>query len=407
MSFSKRTIRQVPIDGKTVLVRVDYNVPLDENGCIHDDFRIKASLPTLRYLLKNHCKVVIISHLGRPNGREEKYSLAPVAKRLSELLEQPVRFAEDCVGDAAKQAVKRTPPRGVVLLENLRFHPEEMANDEEFARHLVTSTGARYFVQDGFSVVHRAHASTSAITHYVPGVAGFLVEREYDILTRAMKKPQRPLIAVLGGAKVSDKIPALEGLIGHADRIIIGGAMANTFLQYKQYKVGKSKVEPNQTVTLDRIYTEAHAARPNHADDYLMLPADVAVAKTATADAERHNVVIDAIAANDIALDIGDAAIEGMAKEIQNAKTVIWNGTLGEAELPEFAHGSARLALELATHPDITSIIGGGDTVDFVTNWDSNSGESFSHISTGGGAMLDLIAGEKLPGIESLLNAPR
>ena len=407
MSFVKRTIRQVPIDGKTVIVRVDYNVPLDENGAIHDDFRIKASLPTLRYLLKNHCKVVIISHLGRPHGREEKYSLEPIAKRLSELLGVPVHFASDCIGDIAKQAVKKTPPRGVVLLENLRFHPEETANDEDFARNLVTSTGARYFVQDGFSVIHRAHASTDAITHYIPGVAGFLVEREYDILTKAMKKPERPLVAVLGGAKVSDKIPALEGLIGHADRIIIGGAMANTFLQYKRYEVGKSKTEDGQTTTLDRIYTEAHAARPNHADDYLMLPADVAVAKPSKNDTTRRNVTLGQIAKDDSILDIGDFAIESMVKEVQKAKTVIWNGTLGEAELSDFAHGSARLALELATHPDVTSIIGGGDTVDFVTNWDSNNGESFSHISTGGGAMLDLIAGERLPGIESLLDKPR
>lgn len=407
MSFVKRTIRQVPIDGKTVLVRVDYNVPFDKKGTIHDDFRIRASLPTLRYLLKNHCKIVIISHLGRPKGRQAKFSLAPVAERLSELLEMPVHFADDCVGDIAKQAVKRTSPRGVVMLENLRFHPEEEANDEDFARNIAQSTGARYFVQDGFSVVHRAHASTDAITHYIPGVAGFLVEREYETLTHAMKRPQRPLVAVLGGAKVSDKIPALEGLINHADRIVIGGAMANTFLQYKRYAVGKSKVETGQGVVLDRIYTEAHAARPNHADDYLMLPADVAVAKTATPEAQRRVVKLGEVATDDIILDIGDYAIESMVKEIQKAKTVIWNGTLGEAELPEFAHGSARLALELATHPEITSIIGGGDTVDFVTNWDSNSGESFSHVSTGGGAMLDLIAGERLPGIDSLLDAPR
>ena len=221
MGFFKRTIRDVPIDTKTVLVRADYNVPQDKSGAISDDLRIRASLPTLEYLLDHHCKVVVMSHLGRPEGREEKFSLKPVAKRLSDLLDKKVIFVDDCIGDKVVQAVKKAPNNSIILLENLRYYKEEEANDEGFAQNIAKSTGARYFVQDGFGVVHRAHASTEAITHFIPSVSGLLLEREYMTITGAMEKPQRPLVAVMGGAKISDKITVIERFVGIADKIII------------------------------------------------------------------------------------------------------------------------------------------------------------------------------------------
>lgn len=407
MTFFKRTIKDVPIDRKTVLVRADYNVPLNKEGQISDDLRVRASVPTLEYLLKAHCKVVIMSHLGRPEGRDKNLSLEPVAERLSELLGKKVIFVDDCIGDKVVQAVKRAPANSVILLENLRFYTEEEANDEAFAKNIAQSTGARYFVQDGFGVVHRAHASTDAITHYVPSVSGLLLEREYVTITNAMEKPQRPLVAIMGGAKISDKITVIERFVDIADRIVIGGAMANTFLKYKGYHIGASKVEEGQEPVLDGIYSAAHHKSDGHADDFIMLPADLAVAEEISETAARRNVKLGKVGEKDIILDIGNEAIEAVAEAVRNAKTVIWNGTLGYAELPEFAHGSARLALELAANPKITSIIGGGDTADFVLKWDGNGGESFTHVSTGGGASLELMAGKKLPGVESLLDAPR
>lgn len=405
--FFKRTINDVPIDSKTVLVRADYNVPLNKKGEISDDFRIRASLPTLEYLIRHHCKVIIMSHLGRPEGREASQSLAPIAVRLSELLGRDVIFVEDCIGDKVSRAVKKAPANAVILLENLRYYPEEEANNEDFAHKIAQSTGARYFVQDGFGVVHRAHASTDAITRFIPSVAGFLLEREITTITNAMETPQRPLVAVMGGAKVSDKITIIERFVSIADRIVIGGAMANTFLQYKGYPVGASKVEGGQKEVLDAIYAAAHKKAPNKADHFIMLPGDVAVGAELSEAATRRNVELEAVGGNDIILDIGDRAIEAMADEIKQAKTVIWNGTLGYAEFTEFSHGSARLALELAAHPNIISIIGGGDTADFALKWDGNGGASFTHVSTGGGASLELMAGQKLPGVECLLDAPR
>ena len=407
MSFFKRTIRDVPIDAKTVLVRADYNVPQTKSGAISDDLRIKASLPTLEYLLDNHAKVVIMSHLGRPEGKELKYSLKPVAKRLSELLGRKVIFVEDCIGDKVVQAVKKAPANSVILLENLRFYKEEEVNDTAFAEKIARSTNARYFVQDGFGVVHRAHASTEAITHFIPSVAGLLLEREYVTITNAMENPQRPFVTVMGGAKVSDKITVIERFVGIADKIIIGGAMSNTFLKYKGHHMGASKVEDGMNSVLDGIYLAAHKKIDTSIDDFIILPDDVAVASEISETAIRKNVKLGNLDAGDIALDIGDVSIDRMAEEIAKAKTVIWNGTLGYAELPEFAHGSARLALSLATQPKTTSIIGGGDTADFVLKWDGEGGESFTHVSTGGGASLELMSGEKLPGIESLMDAPK
>lgn len=406
MTFFKLTIRDIPIENHTVLVRADYNVPLNDKGEISDDLRIRASLPTLKYLLDHHCKIVIISHLGRPKGKQAKYSLEPVAERLAKLLKRDVRFVPDTIGDRVYQAVKHAPGTSITMLENLRFYAEEEADDFDFAAKIAKSTGARYFVQDGFGVVHRAHASTHAITMYIPGVAGLLLEKEYTTITEAMDSPKRPFVAVMGGAKVSDKIAVIERFVQIADKIIIGGAMANTFLAHKGISVGASKVEADQKTVLNHIYAKAREkVGEGHEDDFIILPTDVAVADKIEPSAKRRVVALPDITSDDIVLDIGDKTIERVVDAIKPARTVIWNGTLGYAEIPAFAHGSARLALALASQPKTTSIIGGGDTADFVIKWDGNDGASFTHVSTGGGASLELMAGEHLPGVESLLDA--
>lgn len=405
MVFSKQTIRDVSLDGQTVLVRADYNVPLEDDGTIADDFRIRSNVPTLEALLDRGCKVVVMSHLGRPEGRDSKLSLEQIGVRLAKLLRRDVHFVDDCIGDKVHQVVKRAPKNAIVLLENLRFYPAEEADDHEFAKKIVKATGARYFVQDGFGVVHRAHASTHAVTLCVPSVAGLLLEKEVSTINAAMKAPKRPLVAVMGGAKVSDKISVIHELVKVADTMVIGGAMANTFLAYKGKHIGASKVEPDQAAVLDDIYVAvADKVGSDNADDFIVLPTDVAVSK-AFANEQRHVVSLDQVANDDLVLDDGDATIERLAGIVADAQTVIWNGTLGVAEFPNFAHGSARLALTLATHPNITSIVGGGDTADFVLNWDAKKGDSFTLVSTGGGASLELMAGEKLPGVESLLDA--
>jgi phosphoglycerate kinase len=405
MSFFKQTINTVDVRGQTVLLRADYNVPLTEDGKVADDFRIRASLPTVRKLLADGCKVVVISHLGRPEGRDEKYSLEPAAQRLAELLGESVRFVDQAIGDKPKMAVKRAPMRSVIVLENLRFYPGEKANDPTFAKALAEASGARYFVQDGFGVVHRAHASTVAITHELPSVAGLLLEREYTMITDVMKSPKRPLVTILGGAKVSDKIKLIQAFIAVSDRIFIGGAMANTFLVYKGYSVGKSKHEPNMKATLDAIYATARDKVGENVDDFLVLPSDVAVGKSLEKTEPRRTVSVDNVAADDFIIDIGEASAAQAVALVENAQTVIWNGTLGITELPAFVKGSAEVAQALATHSTITSIIGGGDTADFAIHWDGKKGASFTHVSTGGGACLALMAGEKLPGVQSLLDA--
>jgi phosphoglycerate kinase len=407
MKFFKKTLRDVPLDGKTVLVRADYNVPLDKKGAIRDDLRIRASIPTLTYLLERGCKVVIVSHLGRPDGtRNMKYSLSPVARRLAQLLGREVRLANDCIGDVAYQTVKKATPNTVVLFENVRFHPGEEANDEAFAKAIAKASGAAYFVQDGFGVVHRAHASTDAITHYIPAVAGLLLEKEYTMLSRSVDSPKRPLVAILGGAKVSDKIKVIERFVKKADAILIGGAMANTFLVYDGKHMGASLVEDGQSEVLDRIYAAVEKkVGAKKTEDFLQIPTDVAVAKRIEPDEVRRVVSVDALEPDDIALDIGPDTVARYIKVIESAGTVIWNGPVGYSELDNFAHGSARIALALATHPQIVSIVGGGDTADFVLKWDGHDGASFTHVSTGGGAGLDLMSGKKLPGVEALLDA--
>lgn len=406
MGFNKQTVRNLPLHyGRSVrvLVRVDYNVPM-KDGIIDDDFRIRSSLPTLRYLLEHDCSLVLISHLGRPEGRDMSCSLEPVAVRLEELIGQKVAFVDDILGDAALQAVKKASRGSIVMLQNLRFDPREEKNDEQFAQGIARVAQADYFVQDGFGVVHRAHASTSAITHELPSVAGLLLEKEFISITEAMERPKRPLVAVLGGAKVSDKIQVVERLVDIADTVLIGGAMANTFLNYQGIDVGKSHVETDQKATLDAIYHSAQEKGEQNLNNFLVLPTDVAVAETIGSNEKRVNRTVEHIHNDEMALDIGNSTIEHFTTLLENAKTVIWNGPVGVTELRQFSHGSARIALTLATHPEITSIVGGGDTADFVLTWDARKGDSFSHVSTGGGASLDLMSGRKLPGVECLLD---
>lgn len=404
--FFKETIRDVDLRGRTVLVRVDYNVPLTSDGQISDDLRIRASLPTLRYLIEQNCKIIVISHLGRPDGRQKKYSLAPVAAHLADVLGRPVRFVDDCVGDKVRQMVRYARRGSVTVLENLRFYAEEEADDLTFARSIVKATGAEYFVQDGFGVVHRAHASTHAITLCIPGVAGLLLEKEFMTITQVMQRPHHPLVAIFGGAKVSDKIGLIHQLMTKADTVLIGGAMANTFLRYRGYAIGASKAETDQDAVLDEIYRNAvEKVGAAQVDEFLRLPSDVAIAREPRANSVRREVMVGEVDADMKMLDIGTQTIEQFSEVIASAKTVIWNGPLGYAESNTFAIGSARTAMAIAQNEKVTSIVGGGDTADFVLKWDGHDGASFTHVSTGGGASMELMAGKKLPGVESLLDA--
>ncbi len=410
MAFHKQTIRDIPLEGKIVLMRADYNVPLEADGSIADDYRLRQSVPTLEYLLEQNCTIVICSHLGRPKDEvNKKLSLEPIAQRLADLLHKPVHFVPDCIGDRVKQTVKTIHKPAILLLENLRFHSGEEQNDADFARQLAADSLADYFVQDGFGVVHRAHASTDRITQYLPSVAGLLLEREVTTLEKVRDNPQRPLAVVLGGAKVSDKISVIEHFVKNADTVVIGGAIANNFFVWQGYNVGRSKVEPGQEQVVERV---ARLACPDlhdhrmcmHNNQKIYIPDDVATAKNVDENAKRVNKPIDQLVDDDRILDMGDQSIETMLSRLKDAKTILWSGTLGVSELPNFSHGSARLCLWLAQHKtDVTSVVGGGDTADFVLHWDAAHGQSFSHISTGGSASLELLASQKLPGVEALL----
>lgn len=403
--FFKQTIRDIQVCHRTVLVRADYNVPLDNQGGIADDLRVRASLPTLRYLLERNCRVVVISHLGRPKGKQSALSLAPVAARLAELLGRPVQFVDDCVGPKVRQAVRCMASGQVLLLENLRFYAEEELNDQTFAQAIARAVRPDYFVQDGFGVVHRAHASTQALTAYLPSVAGLLLEKEVTTITQTLRTPKRPFVAVVGGAKVSDKIGVLERLIATADTVLIGGAMANTFLAYRGHQMGASSIEAGQEKVLEAIYrAAAQKVGAAAVDDFLLLPTDVAVAQAVDAT-ERRELRVDDLVSDDMAFDIGTETIDRYTAKLTQAQTVVWNGPVGYSTNPVFAIGSARLALAIAQRPSITSVICGGNTAEFILRWDGHDGASFTHVSTGGGASLELIAGLPLPGVESLLDA--
>ena len=426
--FTKKTVKDIDLNGKTVLLRADYNVPL-ENGQITDDYRIQQSLPTLRYLLEKGVKLVICSHLGRPDGKPSPDdSLFPVAKRLGELLGNgTVTFAPDCIGPETKKAVSALQPGHVLLLENLRFHPEEEKNDQQFAGQLASL--ADVFVQDGFGVVHRAHASTVAITKFLPSVAGLLLEKEVDTITSVMENPKRPLMAVIGGAKISDKIDVLNKFIDIADVVAVGGAMANTFLAAEDIPVAKSKIEPEDINVAKDIIRRARAkAKSQHF--VLYLPQDGVVARqidktapTRIVDWSAHIIAdienypkrppheTSQIKEDEMILDIGPFSGSFMAGAVQLANTVVWNGTLGVAEtaglqgpIGPYAHGT-QLVIEAILgqfgHRPF-SLVGGGDTVAYIAK--RGLVGAFDHVSTGGGASLELMAGRQLPGVEALQN---
>lgn len=398
--FHKKTIKDLALDNKRVLLRADFNVPLDEDGEIASDFRIKSTLPTIEYLLKHKAEVVILAHLGRPGGKREKsLSLEPIAKKLGELLKKPVEFIDDCIGDRVSAGLGKTHPGRVTVLENTRFHEGEEKNDPKFAKELIEAPQPDYVVQDGFGVVHRAHASTEGISHLKPAVAGLLLENEVSSLTAAIAHPKKPLVAIIGGAKISDKLPLIERFLKEADTILVGGALANTFLKCQGHKIGQSVCEDDQNSEVNKILSKAKK-------DQVILPVDVAAAGEVNEHASRTDSSLEHVGQDEYILDTGPITNEHFKHYIENAGTVIWNGTLGYAENPRFAKGSAVVAQTLSKHyPSLESIIGGGDTADFVLDWQQhNKGARFSHISTGGGASLELLSGKKLPGIEALLD---
>lgn len=394
--MDKKTIRDIDLAGKRVLVRVDFNVPLDSNQHITDDTRIRAALPTIRYLLDQGAAVILMSHLGRPDGKVvEKLSLAPVARRLSELLGRPVQMATDCVGPAAEAQAKALQPGQVLLLENLRFHKEEEKNDPDFARQLAAL--GEVYVNDAFGTAHRAHASTEGVTRYLPGVAGFLMEKEINFLGSALENPRRPFVAIIGGAKVSDKIAVLERLISMVDALLIGGGMANTFLKAEGYEIGDSLFEEGK---LD-VARDLVAKAQNRGLQFL-LPTDVVIADRFAADATYKVVSRDDVPKGWRILDIGPKTVEAFRETLADAQTIVWNGTLGVAEMPAFAKGSDAIIEILAkrTQAGAITIIGGGDSAAAVE--EAGAAEKMTHVSTGGGASLEFLEGRTLPGVAAL-----
>lgn len=394
--MQKATIRDVDARGKRVLVRVDFNVPLDKQGQITDDTRIRAALPTITYLLEQGAAVILMSHLGRPDGqRQEKFSLKPVAERLAQLLGQSVRLAPDCIGPETEQMARNLQPGQALLLENLRFHKEEEKNDPAFARQLA-SLGEVY-VNDAFGTAHRAHASTEGIAHILPGYAGFLMEKELDYLGSALEQPKRPLVAIVGGAKISDKIGVLDRLLHLADAVLIGGAMANTFLKAEGYAVGDSLVEDDKLDEARRLMADAKRLGKR-----LLLPVDVVLADAFAADAHSQIVAADHVSAGWRILDIGPQTVAAFCAALADAQTVVFNGTLGVAEFPAFAKGTNAIiaALTEATARGATTIIGGGDSAAAVEA--AGAADKMSHVSTGGGASLEFLEGRVLPGVAAL-----
>jgi len=388
--MNKKTIRDVPVSGKRVLVRVDFNVPL-EGGEVRDDTRIVAAVPTIRYLLDHKARVILASHLGRPKGKPTpEFSLRPVAKRLGELLGMPVAFVGECVGPEAEAAVAALKPGEVLMLENLRFHTEEEANDPEFSRKLAAL--ADLYVNDAFGTAHRAHASTAGVAAYLPAVAGFLMEKEIDYLSRALEAPSRPFVAILGGAKISDKIGVVKNLLGKVDRLLIGGGMANTFLKAQGYDVAESLVEEDSVAIAKELLAQG-AGR-------ILLPTDAVVANAFAADAEAKVVPVGQVPAGWRILDIGPETVKAYSKALRGAKTVVWNGPMGVFEFPRFAEGTFAIARALAKLPGAVTIIGGGDSAAAVEQ--AGVADKVSHVSTGGGASLEFLEGKTLPGVAAL-----
>ncbi len=392
--MNKMTVRDTDLQGKRVLVRVDFNVPIDR-GLITDDTRIRAAVPTIQYILQQQPRAVILmSHLGRPKGGPDpKYSLAPVAPVLAALLGREVQFAEDCVGEVAENAVSRLPEGRVMLLENTRFHPGEEKNDLELAKQMAKLGDV--YVNDAFGSAHRAHASTEGVARYLPAVSGLLMEKEIDYLSTALESPKRPFIAILGGAKVSDKIAVIEALLTKVDRLLIGGGMANTFFKAKGFAIGKSLVE-------DDVLNTAHQLIEKGGNK-LVLPVDVVIGDSLSNDAKEQTIPVEQGVPDDWAIyDVGPATLEGFKQQMKGAMTIVWNGPMGVFEMPNFAKGTFAVAQLLAeqTHNGAVTIIGGGDSAAAIEQ--SGVADKITHISTGGGASMEMLEGKALPGVVAL-----
>ena len=388
--MNKQTIADMEIAGKRVLIRADLNVPLDK-GKVSDDTRIVAALPTIRYVLANSATPIVCSHLGRPKGKPDpKYTLKPVTERLAELLGCRVYMAPDCIGPEAERLAATIPRGDVLLLENLRFHAEEEANDPKFAQALASL--AEVYVNDAFGSAHRAHASTVGVTAYLPAVAGFLMEKELMYLDQALASPSRPFIALLGGAKVSDKIEVINSLLARVDGLLIGGGMANTFLKAQGKEIGESLVENDKLEVAQSLLRDG--------GQKLILPVDVVVADRFDEKAQTRTVSVDAVPAGWRILDIGPQTVELFSRYLSNVRTVVWNGPMGVFEMGPFSAGTFAIAHVLAGLHDATTIVGGGDSASAVER--AGVAERISHISTGGGASLEFLEGNELPGVACL-----
>jgi len=391
--MGKKSVRDIDVAGKRVLVRVDFNVPLDKTGNVSDDTRIRAALPTIRYLIEKRARIILVSHLGRPKGvYDEKFSLKPVAGRLEELLGQKVALVEDLAGEVPRKAAQQLQDGEVMMLENIRFKPEETKNDEKFARSLAEL--ADVFVNDAFGTAHRAHASTEGVAHFIPAVAGFLVEKEVSVLGKIISGADRPFVAISGGAKISDKIGVIGNLMDKVDTLIIGGGMANTFLRAKGFDLGKSLLESDKVDLAKELMNKAQAGGVK-----FMLPVDLVVSRAADPEAERKVVPVGDVPADWMALDIGPESVKQFDREIRKAKTVFWNGPMGVFEMAPFAEGTFKVAASIAESSG-TTVIGGGDSVSAVKK--TGLADRITHISTGGGAALEFLEGKTLPGVAML-----
>lgn len=391
--LNKKSIKDIDVAGKKVFIRVDYNVPMDKAGNITEDTRIRATLPTLKYLLDQNAGIIIASHLGRPKGSVvPEFSLAPVAERLSALLGKEVMVAPDCVGAETEALAKKLKPGQILMLENLRYHKAEEKNDPEFSKQLASL--ADVAVNDAFGVSHRAHASVAGITAYLPAVAGLLMEKEIIFVGQTVANPVHPFVAIIGGAKVSDKIGVIENLLKKVDTLIIGGGMANTFLAAQGYNIGKSLLEADKVELAKSLIITAKERGVN-----LLLPTDVVIAEKFAADAQHKAVAVDAIDSEWMALDIGPDTAKAYAKSLEDAKTVVWNGPMGVFEMDAFANGTETVAKAVAAS-SATSIVGGGDSIAALEK--TGLSNKITHISTGGGASLEFLEGKVLPGIAAL-----